>query len=143
MHITYKKNPVDFGETIGLRDGRFQLATRLASTITIQSTFAFRLVLPNHESIATRLFRHRIFGAAERIRTPDLLITNQLLYQLSYNSMSRAAGITAQNYEVEGCARLGVERMTGIEPASSAWKADVLPLHHVRRSRPCIEAGKQ
>lgn len=55
--------------------------------------------------------------------------------------MSRAAGITAQNYEVEGCARLGVERMTGIEPACSAWKADVLPLHHVRRSRPCIEAG--
>ena len=37
-------------------------------------------------------------GAAERIRTSDLLITNQLLYQLSYNSMSRAAGITAQNY---------------------------------------------
>ena len=29
----------------------------------------------------------RIFGAVERNRTPDLLITNQLLYQLSYNSM--------------------------------------------------------
>ena len=26
-------------------------------------------------------------GAGERIRTPDLLITNQLLYQLSYTSM--------------------------------------------------------
>tara|TARA_Y100000588_G_scaffold141835_1_gene155742 strand:- start:546 stop:764 length:219 start_codon:yes stop_codon:yes gene_type:complete len=25
-------------------------------------------------------------GAVERSRTPDLLITNQLLYQLSYNS---------------------------------------------------------
>ena len=26
------------------------------------------------------------FGAGGRIRTPDLLITNQLLYQLSYTS---------------------------------------------------------
>ena len=28
------------------------------------------------------------FGAGERTRTPDLLITNQLLYQLSYTSSS-------------------------------------------------------
>ena len=28
-----------------------------------------------------------IFGAGGRIRTPDLLITNQLLYQLSYTSI--------------------------------------------------------
>ena len=28
-------------------------------------------------------------GAAERNRTPDLLITNQLLYQLSYSSQVR------------------------------------------------------
>lgn len=100
LHITYKKNPVDFGETIGLRDGRFHLATRLASTITIQSAFAFRLVLPNHESIATRLFRHRIFGAAERLRTPDQLITGQPLYQLSYSSMSRAAGTPPETLEL-------------------------------------------
>ena len=30
------------------------------------------------------------FGAGGRIRTPDLLITNQLLYQLSYTSISPA-----------------------------------------------------
>ena len=29
-------------------------------------------------------------GAGRRIRTPDLLITNQLLYQLSYTSISPA-----------------------------------------------------
>ena len=29
------------------------------------------------------------FGAGERTRTPDLLITNQLLYQLSYTSISQ------------------------------------------------------
>ena len=26
------------------------------------------------------------------------------------------------------------ERMTGIEPASSAWEADVLPLNHTRKN---------
>ena len=29
------------------------------------------------------------YGAVERSRTSDLLITNQLLYQLSYNSLGR------------------------------------------------------
>ena len=29
------------------------------------------------------------FGAGGRTRTPDLLITNQLLYQLSYTSVER------------------------------------------------------
>ncbi len=48
------------------------------------------------------LFRHRIYGAAERIRTPALLITNQLLYQLSYSSMSRAAGIPPETMNLKG-----------------------------------------
>jgi hypothetical protein len=30
-------------------------------------------------------------------------------------------------------ARSQVERMTGIEPALSAWEADVLPLNYIRR----------
>jgi hypothetical protein len=33
-------------------------------------------------------------------------------------------------------ARSQVERMTGIEPALSAWEADVLPLNYIRRSHP-------
>ena len=28
-----------------------------------------------------------------------------------------------------------MERMTGIEPVSSAWKAEVLPLNHIRKYR--------
>ena len=38
--------------------------------------------------LATREIPHICFGAGGRIRTPDLLITNQLLYQLSYTSIS-------------------------------------------------------
>ena len=39
--------------------------------------------------LATREIPHIIYeiGAGGRIRTPDLLITNQLLYQLSYTSI--------------------------------------------------------
>jgi hypothetical protein len=33
-------------------------------------------------------------------------------------------------------ARSHVERMTGIEPALSAWEADVLPLNYIRRVAP-------
>ena len=42
--------------------------------------------------LATREFSHIKFsidGAGGRTRTPDLLITNQLLYQLSYTSVSQ------------------------------------------------------
>ncbi len=42
--------------------------------------------------LATREFPH-YFGAGGRIRTPDLLITNQLLYQLSYTSIRPAEEI--------------------------------------------------
>ena len=40
--------------------------------------------------LATREFSHYsfLYGAGGRTRTPDLLITNQLLYQLSYTSKS-------------------------------------------------------
>ena len=40
-------------------------------------------------------------------------------------------------------ARFQVERMTGIEPALSAWEADVLPLNYIRRSASAPpEAGR-
>ena len=47
---------------------------------------------PPFESVRTRM---RNFGAGGRIRTPDLLITNQLLYQLSYTSTRPADIILA------------------------------------------------
>ena len=37
--------------------------------------------------LATREIPHIKLEAGGRIRTPDLLITNQLLYQLSYTSI--------------------------------------------------------
>jgi hypothetical protein len=34
-----------------------------------------------------------------------------------------------------------LERMTGIEPAFSAWEADVLPLNYIRMAEPGYTAG--
>jgi hypothetical protein len=61
-----------------------------------------------------------IGGAHDRNRTCDLFLTKEVLYRLSYVSMYRchAAG--------------SMERETGIEPAPSAWKAEVLPLNYSR-----------
>ena len=40
-------------------------------------------------------------GAGGRTRTPDLLITNQLLYQLSYTSVERSINISQKNAVVK------------------------------------------
>ena len=48
-----------------------------------------------------------------QILTADLTLTKGVLYQLSYKSGK-------------------MERVAGIEPASSAWKAEVLPLNYTR-----------
>ena len=62
-------------------------------------------------------------GAHERNRTFDLLLTKEVLYRLSYVSNDVEPG-----YRVER----SMERETGIEPAPSAWKAEVLPLNYSR-----------
>lgn len=45
---------------------------------------------------------HGVIGAGERSRTPDLLITNELLYQLSYTSTAGncSSGIDTGNQQV-------------------------------------------
>ena len=43
-----------------------------------------------HSGIPPYSFPVKLGGAGGRTRTPDLLITNQLLYQLSYTSIFRA-----------------------------------------------------
>ena len=58
-------------------------------------------------------------GAVEWIRTTDLLITNQLLYQLSYNS-------TADDYTVFGA------------PAGSSLRSQALELGDQPGCRPSV-----
>src|SRR5699024_4304803 len=64
-------------------------------------------------------YRRHVNGAHDRNRTCDLFLTKEVLYRLSY--MSTAA---------RRCSAM--ERETGIEPAQSAWKAEVLPLNYSR-----------
>ena len=60
------------------------------------------------------IFEH---GADRQIRTADLILTKDALYRLSYIS------------------EFLLERVAGIEPASLAWKAKVLPLNYTRVPR--------
>ena len=54
-----------------------------------------------HSGIPPYLLRlFRLVGAGRRTRTPDLLITNQLLYQLSYTSGSTSMDIIPRMREM-------------------------------------------
>ena len=63
---------------------------------------------------ASALLKQSAFGTPEGTRTPHLLLRRQLLYP---NELLAH----------------GMERVTGIEPASPAWKAGALPLCYTRR----------
>ena len=88
-----------------------------------------------------------MFGAGNRTRTYNLLITSQLLYQLSHTS------ILFKKYfgDLEGARTcdpllvrqvlsqlsygpgiIKMERVKGIEPSQPAWKAGTLPLSYTR-----------
>ena len=61
-------------------------------------------------------------GARDWNRTSDLLLTKEVLYRLSYTGVNgNFCRVTTR-----------LEREAGIEPAYSAWKADVLPLNYSR-----------
>ena len=59
----------------------------------------------------------RLNGAHDRNRTDDLTLTKGVLYHLSY---------------MGGFANNSLERVMGVEPTLSAWKAEVLPLNYTR-----------
>jgi hypothetical protein len=76
-------------------------------------------------------------GAHEWNRTIDLLLTKEVLYRLSYVSDVDVC-VLPVNQCMAGAA---MERETGIEPAPSAWKAEVLPLNYSRDMRNRLVEG--
>jgi hypothetical protein len=67
-------------------------------------------------------------GAHDRNRTGDLVLTKDVLYRLSY------VGTLQLPVELNPLVvRHSMERVMGIEPTPSAWKAEVLPLNYTRR----------
>ena len=69
------------------------------------------------------LFRQQEFGTPGGIRTPGLLLRRQLLYP---------AELLAHINSGNPMTKKGMERVMGIEPTCSAWKADILPLNYTR-----------
>ena len=70
-------------------------------------------------------------GAHDRDRTGDLVLTKDVLYRLSYVGGRSSKIITTQLQPPPS----HLERVVGIEPTSSAWKAEVLPLNYTRQAQ--------
>jgi hypothetical protein len=91
-------------------------------------------------------------GAHDRNRTGDLVLTKDVLYRLSYVSASSTrpkpppgspVGLKNRAFPSRPALPPGrspgrMERVMGIEPTPSAWKAEVLPLNY---TRPAAEPG--
>src|SRR6056297_312464 len=54
---------------------------------------------------------------------------------------AQARRVKGTDWPHGGIVRGGMERATGIEPVSSAWKAEVLPLHNARSARYALFHG--
>ena len=99
-----------YGEGFAWR--RIAKSAKVKSRSLLQSAFWWGMVDSNHRRhrqqiyslspLATREIPHIIYeiGAGGRIRTPDLLITNQLLYQLSYTSTTTSEHYATTNREL-------------------------------------------
>ena len=81
-------------------------------------------------SLAAALRPHLSSGAHDRNRTGDLVLTKDVLYRLSY------VGIVPSLPGLALTPSRRLERVMGIEPTSSAWKAEVLPLNYTRTLAP-------
>ena len=79
-------------------------------------------------SLATPHLVHYVLqnGAHDRNRTGDLVLTKDVLYRLSYVGFLQ---IETRSFQWPQ-----LERVMGIEPTPSAWKAEVLPLNYTRSS---------
>ncbi len=79
--------------------------------------------------------RKHNYGAHDRSRTDDLTLTKGVLYQLSYMGRKslRCPDNQRQHVETRSVRQsAALERVMGIEPTPSAWKAEVLPLNYTR-----------
>ena len=93
-------------------DSTYPHQIKSTNHLTVIGTFWWGMVDSNHRRrcqqiyslspLATREIPHIQYGigAGGRIRTPDLLITNQLLYQLSYTSISISAAYSNRTFGV-------------------------------------------
>ena len=87
---------------------------------------------------------HDYFGQGSRARSPTAAVSVANFVELAWNNAGYFGVIPGYWGSVENLLemakplmlqRVFVERVTGIEPALSAWEADVLPLNYTRRCR--------
>ena len=84
---------------------------------------------------------YALSGAHNRNRTDDLFLTKEVLYRLSYVGEAFSADPGFPTAAPSCIQAHDVERVVGIEPTSSAWKAEVLPLNYTRIPSHRVHAG--
>ena len=70
---------------------------------------------------------YAIFGTKNKI----VLLSPKILIKLIYLNIDTLGLIWNKNFSMF---KTKMERMMGIEPTWSAWKAEVLPLNYIRKS---------
>jgi hypothetical protein len=102
------------------RKGRKENRIRSFASLLFASLRVFRVLRGPTALSSSSSPLWRDGGAHDRNRTCDLFLTKEVLYRLSYVSVNL---LPRGEF---------MERETGIEPAPSAWKAEVLPLNYSR-----------
>ena len=118
----------------------FALAMTPTASFYLYFLFTIKWLLCYFQSRTTDQFHSRS-GAHNRNRTGDLFLTKEVLYRLRYVSKGTSSAPLALPF-VKSIKKL-LERVAGIEPAPSAWKAEVLPLNNTRAIRPHIKVHQR
>jgi hypothetical protein len=108
-----------------------RLAVLLAA-LTLLGTFTSTTLLQHFTSTFYLNNATKVTGAHNRSRTGDLFLTKEVLYLLSYVGSDQSVNtinLISVNHQTD---TPQMERVMGIEPTSSAWKAEVLPLNYTR-----------
>ena len=92
-------------------------------------------MLESKSSALPTWLRPIVVGAPRRIRTPGTRIRSPLLYPAELVAHIYSSILRQFYGRRRSCPDNHVERVMGIEPTQSAWKADVLPLNYTRTYR--------
>ena len=78
---------------------------------------------------------HHILACPEGLEPPTYCLEGSCSILLSYGHISCLAESLATTSQGRCAGKLSMERVMGIEPTCSAWKADILPLNYTRTNQ--------
>jgi site-specific DNA recombinase len=124
---------------------------QIASLLVSLNQATYRALLPEDQRLLNQtLIEHALIDAEgpshlQLTELGDAAQTIRRASKIPKPPRSRRPGADTTNPQLlavaAGSRSEHLERMTGIEPAYSAWEADVLPLNYIRNARPSLHDG--